>query len=83
MHSFIPFSFHFLNFLPLDLQTTFSLNQLFPSLQILDTVPTVFFPAPDEGGTGAHSHELFLQNTTKYFMSKHYEKKCSGTLKFK
>ena len=45
-YSSIPFSFHFLNFPPLDLQTAFSLNLLFPSLQILDTVPTVFAPAP-------------------------------------
>lgn len=64
LYSCIPFSFHFLNFLPLDLQTTFFLSQLFPALQILDTVPTVLAPAPASGETDAHSHGLSLQNIT-------------------
>lgn len=68
---FIPFSFRFLNFLLLGLQTAFASNQLFLFLQILDIVPTVFAPVPACGETGVHSHELFLQNIIMYFMCKH------------
>lgn len=51
-------------------------------------MPTVLALAPAEGGTGAHSHELFLQDINKYLMSKHSGRGGGGglrsdTLKFK
>lgn len=56
----IPFSFHFLDFPPLDLQTDAFLTLLFPVPHFLDTDSTELVPAPTCDDTGAHSHEQSL-----------------------
>lgn len=56
----IPFSFHFLGFLPLDPQTASFLTLLFPVPHFLDTDSIELAPAPSCDDTGAHSHEQSL-----------------------
>lgn len=59
----VPFSFHFLGFLPLDLQTIAALTQLFHVPHFLDIDSTELALAPTCDDTGAHSHEQSLQNS--------------------
>lgn len=56
----VPFSFHFLGFLPLDLQTVVFLTLLFPVPHFLDIDSTELALAPTCDDTGAHSHEQSL-----------------------
>lgn len=56
----VPFSFHFLGFLPLDLQTVAFLTLLFPVPHFLDIDSTELFLAPTGDDTGARSHEQSL-----------------------
>lgn len=56
----IPFSFHFLGFLPLDLQTVAVLTLLFPVPHFLDIDSTELALALTCDDTGAHSHEQSL-----------------------
>lgn len=56
----IPFSFHFLGFLPLDLQTVAFLTLPFPVPHFLDIDSTELALAPTCDDTGAHSHEQSL-----------------------
>lgn len=63
LHSNVPFSFHFLGFLPLGLQTVASSTLQFPSPRFLGTGSTELALAPSCGDTGAHSHEQSLENS--------------------
>lgn len=56
----IPFSFHFPDFPPLDLQTVAALTLLFPVPHFLDIDSTELALAPTCDDTGAHSHEQSL-----------------------
>lgn len=72
LHSNVPFSFHFLGFLPPGLRRVASLTPQFPAPCFLGTGSTGLALAPSCGDTGAHNHEQSLENSIfkTYFQCK-------------